>query len=296
MKRLIDITLSLATLPLALALGFPFAIAIWLGDRHSPIYGGTRVGKDWKPYRQYKLRSMIVDAEKSSIYATPENDSRITPIGRFIRNYKLDELPQLWNVLRGEMSFVGPRPNTVHECEMYSAEEKRILSITPGITDIASIVFSDEQSILNGNSDPNLGYHQLVRPWKSRYCLLYLERRTILVDLELIAITVLLLFSRTLGLTCLQLVLRQMGAGPDLLSIARRENPLVPFPPPGMTTVVDSTFGKAETAIEAVSKVRLSGRGSHIPSGLLTPIPALPSGPQPSASSIAARRADTKPI
>jgi lipopolysaccharide/colanic/teichoic acid biosynthesis glycosyltransferase len=291
MKRLIDITLSLAALPLALALGVPFAIAIWLGDRHFPIYGGARVGKDWKPYRQYKLRSMIVDAEKSGIYATPKNDSRITPIGRFIRRYKLDEWPQLWNVLRGEMSLVGPRPNTPHECEMYSAEEKRILSITPGITDIASIVFFDEQSIINGSSDPNLAYHRLVRPWKSRYCLLYLERRSLLVDLELIAVTVLRFFSRTLALTCLQPVLRRMGAGPDLLSIARRESPLVPFPPPGMTTVVDSTFGKAETALEAVSKVGLSARGGHVLSALLTSTPELPCVPQPPASSIAARRA-----
>ncbi len=280
MKRLIDITLSLAALPLALALGLPFAIAIWLGDRQSPIYGGTRVGKDWKPYRQYKLRSMIVDAEKSRIYATPKNDSRITPIGRFIRHYKLDEWPQLWNVLRGEMSLVGPRPNTLHECRMYSAEEKRILSITPGITDVASIVFSDEQSIINGSSDPNLAYHQLVRPWKSRYCLLYVERRTLLVDLELIAFTVLLFFSRTLALTCLQHVLRRMGAGPDLLSIARRESPLVPFPPPGMTTVVDSTFGKAETAIEAISKVSLSGRGGHVPPDTNPELHVAPTQPQ----------------
>ncbi len=249
MKRVIDITLSLAILPLALAVGLPFAIAIWLGDRHSPIYGGTRVGKDWKPYRQYKLRSMIVDAESTGIYATPKNDSRITSVGRFMRRYKLDEFPQLWNVLAGEMSLVGPRPNTLHECEMYSAEEKRILSITPGITDISSIVFFDEQSILNGSSDPNLSYHQLVRPWKSRYCLLYLERRTLLVDLELIAITVLQFFSRTLALSCLQHVLCQMGASPDLLSIARRERPLVPFPPPGMTAVVDWTSEKAETAL-----------------------------------------------
>jgi lipopolysaccharide/colanic/teichoic acid biosynthesis glycosyltransferase len=133
MKRLIDITLSLAALPLALALalGLPFAIAIWLGDRHSPIYGGTRVGKDWKPYRQYKLRSMIVDAEKSRIYATPKNDSRITPIGRFIRRYKLDELPQLWNVLRGEMSLVGPRPNTLHECEHSPDEPLNCTALTP---------------------------------------------------------------------------------------------------------------------------------------------------------------------
>jgi lipopolysaccharide/colanic/teichoic acid biosynthesis glycosyltransferase len=238
-KRLMDITLSLAALPLALALGLPFAILIWLGDRHSPIYGGTRVGKAWKPYRQYKLRSMIVGAEKAGIYATPKSDPRITPVGRFIRRYKLDELPQLWNVLTGDMSLVGPRPNTLRECKMYSAEEKSILSATPGITDISSIIFFDEQSIINGASDPNLGYHQLVRPWKSRYCLLYLERRTLLVDLELVAITLLNLFSRSLALTCLQHVLRRMGAGQDLLSIARRERPLVPFAPPGMTAVVD---------------------------------------------------------
>jgi lipopolysaccharide/colanic/teichoic acid biosynthesis glycosyltransferase len=278
MKRLIDITLSLAALPLALAVGVPFAIAIWLWDWRSPIYGGTRVGKDWKPYRQYKLRSMIVDAEKSGIYVTAAKDSRITPIGRFIRRWKVDELPQLWNVLRGEMSLVGPRPNTLDECEMYSAQEKRILTITPGITDIASVVFSDEQSIVNSSSDPNLAYHMLVRPWKSRYCLFYLKKRTPLIDLELIAITVLLFFSRAGALICLQNLLRRMDAGPDLLSIARRENPLVPFPPPGMTTVVESTVGKAESALEASSKVTLNCRGARVPNGLLMPTPGVAAG------------------
>jgi lipopolysaccharide/colanic/teichoic acid biosynthesis glycosyltransferase len=247
-KRLLDLLLSLAALPIAILLGLPLAIAIWLSDRHFPIYGGTRVGKDWKPYRQYKLRSMVVNAEKTGVYATPKDDLRVTPIGRFMRRYKLDELPQLWNVLRGNMSLVGPRPNTFAECAMYSAEEKRILTITPGITDISSIVFADEQNIINGHADPNLGYHQLVRPWKSRFCLFYIEKNTPLIDLQLIAITVLLPFSRPLALACLQHVLQQMGAGPELLAIARRDTPMVPLAPPGMTEIVGSAPGNTQQA------------------------------------------------
>jgi colanic acid biosynthesis glycosyl transferase WcaI len=242
-KRLLDLVLAAIALPFAILVAVPFALAIWLEDRHSPLYGGWRVGKDWKPYRQFKLRSMVPDAEKSGVESTPDNDPRITRLGRIIRQAKVDELPQLLNVLIGNMSFVGPRPNCLRECKMYSEEEKKILTITPGITDISSIVFSDEQQILAGTTDPNLGYHQLVRPWKSRFCILYLENQSLRLDLELILITGLVVFSRRLGLQALQPVLRRLGADDELLQIARRETKLTRYPPPGLSDIVREVLG-----------------------------------------------------
>jgi lipopolysaccharide/colanic/teichoic acid biosynthesis glycosyltransferase len=174
-KRLLDITVGATLFPFAILVGFPFALAVWLEDRHAPFFAGPRVGRRWKPYRQFKIRSMVPSAEQSGVDATPANDRRITRVGHVIRRIKLDELPQLLNVLAGDMSLVGPRPNCLRECLMYSDAEKRILDVNPGITDIASIVFFDEENILAAaTTDPDLGYHQLVRPWKSRFCLLYL--------------------------------------------------------------------------------------------------------------------------
>ena len=217
---------------------------MWLEDRHWPFYGGVRVGKNWKPFRQLKFRSMVPHAEHSGVEATPANDQRITRGGRFIRRMKIDEIPQLLNVLAGTMSLVGPRPNCLRECQMYSAEERRILTVSPGITDIASIVFSDESRIIEAATDPDLGYHQLVRPWKSRFCLLYLEKQSLRLDLELLLITGLVVFSRRFALSALQQVLRRIGADDRMLRIARRQERLVPYPPPGLSEVVSNIPGK----------------------------------------------------
>ena len=115
-----------------------------------------------------KLRSMIVNAEKSKVDSTSSNDPRITKIGKIIRKLKLDELSQLFNVFIGEMSLVGPRPNVKRETDLYTKVEKNLLSVKPGITDFASIIFSDESEILKNVDDPDISYNQLIRPWKSR--------------------------------------------------------------------------------------------------------------------------------
>ena len=237
-KRALDIAVALVALPVGFAVCLPFAVAIWLGDRQSPSYAGERVGKNWRPYKQLKLRTMVWGADRAGADATPADDVRVTPLGRRLRQWKIDEVPQLLNVLRGDMSVVGPRPNLLRECTMYSDIEKHILDVTPGVTDISSIVFADEERILAGARDPDLAYHQLVRPWKSRFCLLYIEKRSIRLDLELIGITALLPLSRRLALRLLQAVLRRLGADPDLQRIARRDAPLVPHPPPGLAAFV----------------------------------------------------------
>ena len=119
----------------------PICVLIWLQDFHSPFYIAPRVGKDGKIFKMVKLRSMIIDADKTWVDSTSSHDKRITPIGRFVRAYKLDEIPQLWNVLKGEMSFVGPRPNVKREVDLYTEIESNLLTVQPGITAISSIVF-----------------------------------------------------------------------------------------------------------------------------------------------------------
>ena len=167
-KRLLDITLSLFGLVIASPILLPVMFLVWKQDRHSPFYVAERMGKKEKPFKMVKMRSMIKNADAQGVDSTSANDMRITPVGHFIRNYKLDELTQLWNVLKGDMSLVGPRPNVKRETDLYTSQEKRLLSVKPGITDFASIVFSDEGEILADKSDPDIAYNQLIRPGKSR--------------------------------------------------------------------------------------------------------------------------------
>ena len=200
MKRLFDITVSFLGLMLTVLFFIPICVLIWLQDFHSPFYIAPRVGKDGKIFKMVKLRSMIIDADKTGVDSTSSQDKRITPIGRFVRAYKLDEIPQLWNVLKGEMSFVGPRPNVKREVDLYTEIESNLLTVQPGITDISSIVFSDLNDILKNSQDPNLDYNQLVRPWKSRLSLVYVENQSFWLDIRLIFLTAVALVSRPLAL------------------------------------------------------------------------------------------------
>ena len=122
---------------------------------------------------------MKIGADLNKIDSTSLNDSRITVVGNIIRKYKIDELAQLINVLNGSMSLVGPRPNVKRETDLYTLQEKLILSVKPGITDFSSIVFSDEAEILEGKEDPNISYNQLIRPWKSRLAIIYVKKKQI---------------------------------------------------------------------------------------------------------------------
>jgi lipopolysaccharide/colanic/teichoic acid biosynthesis glycosyltransferase len=213
---------------------------VWKQDRHSPFYVAERMGKKEKPFKMVKLRSMIKNADAQGIDSTGANDMRITPVGHFIRSYKLDELTQLWNVLKGDMSLVGPRPNVKRETDLYTSQEKVLLSIKPGITDFASIVFSDEGDILADKADPDIAYNQLIRPGKSRLGLFYIEHENILVDLLLIAYTALAIVSKKRSLKAVNALLKFLKAPVDLIDIAAREKPLTPQPPPGSSEIVHS--------------------------------------------------------
>ena len=161
MKRLFDILTSLMGLILFSPILLIFMYLVYRQDKNSPFYLAPRVGKDGLMFQMLKLRSMTVNADKSGVDSTSVDDERITPIGHKIRRYKLDEFTQLWNVLIGDMSLVGPRPNVVSDTNLYTNIEKKLLKVRPGITDFSSIVFSDEGEILEGKEDPDLSYNKL---------------------------------------------------------------------------------------------------------------------------------------
>lgn len=238
MKRLFDFVASTLGLTLLSPILFPVTLLVWLTDGKSPFYIAPRVGRDGKIFQMVKLRSMVIDADKLGIDSTKTNDSRITPIGHFIRRYKFDEIFQLWNVVKGDMSLVGPRPNVKRETDLYTDIEKKLFSVRPGITDPSSIVFSDLGDILKDYSDPDLAYNQLVRPWKSRLSLAYIDNQSLYLDTQLIILTIIAIISRPSALQGVAKILQKLGVDDQLYQVALRQEELHPFPPPGSDQVV----------------------------------------------------------
>lgn len=155
------------------------------------FFRGERTGLNGEPFRIFKFRTMVENAEKLGGPSTPDDDPRVTCIGKFLRKYKLDELPQLINVLQGDMSIVGPRPEVKHYTDLFTMEEKIILSVKPGITDWASIWNVDEGALLKGSDDPENAYMRHIRPTKLRLQMKYVKEQSFLVDLKIIFLTIL---------------------------------------------------------------------------------------------------------
>lgn len=243
LKRLFDVVASAAGLIVASPVLLPVIFLVWRQDKHSPFYIAPRVGKNDKPFKMVKLRSMVINADKSGVDSTSANDNRITAVGQFIRRYKLDELTQLWNVFKGDMSLVGPRPNVKRETDLYTPVERKLLEVKPGITDISSIVFSDEGDILKDQADPDITYNQLIRPGKSMLGLLYIENQSLWLDIKLCFLTVIAVLSREKALAGVQAVLKDINAPEALRQLALRQQPLVPQPPPGGDRIVTSRDG-----------------------------------------------------
>lgn len=195
-KRSLDVFLSLLGLILVSPVLLGTALLIYLHDRHSPFYISYRIGRKGVPFRLYKLRTMKVNADKSGLDSTSDSDPRILPMGKWIRKCKLDEFPQLLNVIRGEMSLVGPRPNVPRQVATYTESEKDLLLYHPGVTDLASIVFSNEGEILDKSPSPELEYELRIRPLKSKLGLYYQRRRSLRSDLLLCVLTLLNLIHR----------------------------------------------------------------------------------------------------
>lgn len=185
-KRLFDIVLSfLGIVAISPILLF---IALWIkADSKGPIiFKQQRVGKEGHPFMIYKFRTMVVDAERLGKQITVGRDPRITQSGHFLRKFKLDELPQLFNVLKGDMSFVGPRPEVPHYVELYNEIQKEVLTLRPGITDYASIKYSNENEILAKATDPEKIYIEQIMQDKLQLNLTYIRDASIKKDIEII--------------------------------------------------------------------------------------------------------------
>jgi lipopolysaccharide/colanic/teichoic acid biosynthesis glycosyltransferase len=189
LKRTFDAGLAAVGLVLVSPVLATVAIAIKATSDGPVFYKGTRVGLNGKPFSMLKFRTMVTNADKIGGSSTPEDDPRVTSVGKKLRRYKLDELPQLWNVLKGDMSFVGPRPQVQWAVDLYTLEERAILAVRPGITDEASLKFSNEAEILKGSADPDKAYIELIHPEKMRLSLEYVRTRSFSQDLSIIGRT-----------------------------------------------------------------------------------------------------------
>ena len=196
LKRLLDYVFSFIGIVVLSPIFMLICVLIKINDNGPIFYYGTRVGVRGAIFSIYKFRTMVVNADKIGGPSTADDDSRITKVGKFLRKYKLDEIPQLINVLKGEMSFVGPRPEVPFYVNMFSEEEKKILTVKPGITDWASLWNSDEGAILAGSKDPEKTYMEKIRPEKIRLQLKYTREQSFWVDMRIIFLTLLKLIKR----------------------------------------------------------------------------------------------------
>lgn len=195
LKRLMDIILVLIGFIVALPLMGIVALIIKINSPGPVLYISERIGKGGKPFKIYKFRTMVINADKLGGPSTAADDPRLTKIGLFLKRFQLDELPQLFNVLKGDMSLVGPRPEVKIYVNMMTEEEKNvILSVRPGITDLASLWNFHEAEILKGSSDPEKTYMEKIRPEKLRLQQEYVKKSSIWLDIKIIFQTILKVF------------------------------------------------------------------------------------------------------
>lgn len=194
MKRLFDIVSSLLVLIIFSPVFLIISLIISLGSKGGIFYKQERIGKNGKPFLLYKFRSMRPNSDKGSLITVGGRDSRITREGYFLRKYKLDELPQLINILKGEMSVVGPRPEVKKYVDLYTEEQRKVLSVRPGLTDWASLYYIDENELLGKSSDPEKTYINEIMPAKLELNMKYIQEAGLLTDLEIIFKTIFKIF------------------------------------------------------------------------------------------------------
>lgn len=189
MIRLLDIIFSTLGIIILLPLFMIICLIIKADSKGGCFFIQERIGKDGKPFGIYKFRTMRCGADSAGLLTIGTNDKRITRVGSFLRKTKIDELPQLWNVLKGEMSIVGPRPEVEKYVRLYTEEQLRVLSVRPGITDYASIEYVNENEILSQTNDPDKAYIEEVMPHKIELSMRYLEHYTVSEYLKIIFLT-----------------------------------------------------------------------------------------------------------
>jgi len=195
-RRGLDVAVASALLCASAPLLALIALVVRATSPGPVVFRQQRVGRDGRFFELLKFRTMVADAPARGGLITSAGDPRVTPIGRRLRRWKLDELPQLVNVVRGEMSLVGPRPEVPCYVARYSDEQRRVLRVRPGITDPASLAFVDEEAVLSRFADRARGYEQYVLPRKLALSLAYLERRTLRSDVGVLARTIVRIFRR----------------------------------------------------------------------------------------------------
>lgn len=189
-KRFFDMFVSLIAIIVLSPFFILIALLIKIGSTGPVLFKQTRIGRNELPFEIYKFRTMVVDAEKLGTQITIGKDPRITKIGHFLRKTKLDELPQLFNVLKGEMSFVGPRPEVPKYTKLYSEQQRLVFTVRPGITDYASIKYRDENELLGNVKNPEKVYIEEIMPDKLHLNIEYIQRRSLLEDIKIIFLTV----------------------------------------------------------------------------------------------------------
>lgn len=191
MKRIFDFTIALFGLLFIFPIFIIICIIIKIGSKGPIFFIQKRIGRFEIPFNLYKFRSMKIGSDKKGLLTLGDNDSRVTRVGYFIRKYKIDELPQLINVLKGDMSLVGPRPEVSKYVELYSDFQKQIFNVRPGITDMASIKYRDEAEILNAQKDPEKFYVEQLMPDKLNMNIQYLKKANLKSDIFVIVNTIL---------------------------------------------------------------------------------------------------------
>lgn len=189
MIRFFDIFFSILGILFLSPLLLVLSLLICIESRGGALFRQKRIGKDGKEFTIYKFRSMRIGSDKKGMLTLGNKDPRVTPLGVFLRKSKLDELPQLFNVLKGDMSFVGPRPELAYYVDFYTPEQRKILSVRPGITDYASIEYIDEDRLLGESDDPDRAYIEQIMPDKIRYNMKYIENRSVKEYFKVIFLT-----------------------------------------------------------------------------------------------------------
>ena len=179
MIRFFDIIFSIIGLVILSPIFIVLYLLIRIESKGGGFYSQERIGKNGKPFKLYKFRSMRIGSDKKGLITIGEKDNRITKTGFILRKYKLDELPQLWNVFIGDMSLVGPRPEVKKYTDLYTEEQKHVLQVRAGITDWASIKYVDENKILGESEDPDEAYVNLIMPNKIKLNMVYIQHQTL---------------------------------------------------------------------------------------------------------------------